>query len=604
MQRGYCKEGAGIMEIRTYLKTNLVLFDGAMGTYYAARNCRGAQHCELANLHNPAEIEAIHRAYAAAGCDAIKTNTFGANRLNYPGEDCAAIIHAGVELAKKAAGRAWVFADIGPITATDQEDLIEEYRYVVDLFLAEGVQNFIFETHARDTALHETAAHIREKCPEAFILFSFAAQPDGFTCAGELVQALLDRSRDDPNVDAAGINCVSSARHMVQMMDLLEVGELPFSVLPNAGYPTVVASRTYYHSDPDYFAQQMEALVAKGARILGGCCGTTPEHIAATALALRNRSRTVYATSAKPMQRQETSRGSRFWEALCDPGCRPFAVELDPPENTDLDKFLAGAQELKENGAAIITIADCPVARARMDSSLLACKLRRELQIEVLPHMTCRDRNLNATKALLLGLSAEQVDHVLVVTGDPIPTANRDEVKSVYNFNSRLLAGYISALRKTVLPKEFRIYGALNLNALNFHVQLRLAKEKEEKGMCALLTQPVLTPQAFENLKLARRELHTKILGGIFPIVSQRNAQFIHSEVSGILVDERIIRMYEGADREKGEALAEEISLEIGARIAPYVDGFYFMTPFGRTGLISRIMERFRQEGLDHFEAI
>ena len=586
------------MEIREYLKKHSLLFDGAMGTYYASRNHRPALHCEIANLREPGEIEAIHRAYRAAGCDAIKTNTFGANRLNYSDEDCAAIIDAGIAIAKKAAGRAWVFADIGPVAATGLDDPLEEYRFIVDRFLRLDVRNFLFETHLQDTALHEIAAYIKESCPDAFIIFSFAAQPDGFTIVGEQAQELLHRAAEDPNVDAAGINCVCGARHMTQMLDMLDTEGTILSVLPNAGYPTVVGGRTIYNAEPDYFARQMAVLAAKGARILGGCCGTTPEHIAATALAIQHMKRELPSNLPHSERKPKIDAHSRFWDALCNENKKPFAVELDPPENTELKKFIAGAKELQANGASIITIADCPVAKPRMDSSLLACKLRRELKVETLPHMTCRDRNLNATKGLLLGLSAEGVENVLVVTGDPIPTASRDEVKSVYNFNSRLLAGYISALKHTVLPEEFRIFGALNVNALNFHIQLELAKEKIEKGMCAFLTQPVLTQQAFDNLKLARQELDAKILGGIFPIVSQRNAQFIHSEVTGILVDERIIAMYGGLDRVQGEELAERICLDIGKKIAPYVDGFYLMTPFSRTGLVSRIMDRFRQEGL------
>jgi len=212
--------------------------------------------------------------------------------------------------------------------------------------------------------------------------------------------------------------------------------------------------------------------------------------------------------------------------------------------------------------------------------------------------MTCRDRNLNATKALLLGLSAEGVHNVLTVTGDPIPSADRDEVKSVFNFNSRMLARYITGLGETVLTTPFRVFGALNLNARNFSVQLRLAQKKEENGMVGFLTQPVLTAQALENLKLAHETLHGKILGGIIPVVSQRNALFMNSEVSGITVDQEIIDRYAGLDRAQGEELAVRISTTIAKEIAPYVDGFYLMTPFGRTGLMGRIMDEIRKENL------
>ncbi len=586
------------MNIREFLKERPLLFDGAMGTYYAARNHCQALHCELANLTAPGEIEAIHRAYRKVGCDAIKTNTFGVNRMNYTEEECLAVLNAGVAIANRAAEGAFVFGDIGPITLLGEESLFEEYRFIIDRLLANGISHFLFETHPQDFALHEAAAYIKERNPDAFILCSFAVQPDGFTIMGESAQALLHRAALDSNVDAAGINCVSGASHMIRMLDSLDTEGLVLSVLPNAGYPTVVGGRTLYNAEPAYYARQMAVIAAKGASILGGCCGTTPDHIAATALVLRNMNRILPEISHHPENKPKPYRESHFWDALCDPEQRPFAVELDPPETAEVKKFVAGAKELQTKGACVITIADCPVARPRMDASLLACKLTRELQIETLPHMTCRDRNLNAIKGLLLGLSAERVKNVLVVTGDPIPNACRDEVKSVYNFNSRLLAGYITALKQTVLPAQFHVFGALNVNAPNFHVQLEIAKEKVEKGVCGFLTQPVLTAQALENLKLARRELDAKILGGIFPIVSHRNAQFIHSEVTGIVVDPRIIDLYRGLDRAEGEALALRISTEIGRELAPYVDGFYLITPFNRTGLVAKIMERFRAEGL------
>jgi homocysteine S-methyltransferase len=287
-----------------------------------------------------------------------------------------------------------------------------------------------------------------------------------------------------------------------------------------------------------------------------------------------------------------------FWTALCDPARKPFAVELDPPENADVSKFMDGARKLQEYGANLITVADCPVARARIDSSLMACKIRRELSMDAMPHMTCRDRNLNATQALLLGLCAEGINKVLVVTGDPIPAANRDEVKSVYNFNSRKLIKYVDGLNQTVLPNPFRIFAALNVYVRNIGVQMDIALKKEQNGALAFLTQPVLSLEALKNIQIARETLRGKIIGGIMPVVSERNARFMNSEIAGITVDEKIIELYRGADRAKGEALAVEISTEIAGQIAPYVDGFYVITPFGRTGLIGRIIENIRKAGL------
>ena len=285
-----------------------------------------------------------------------------------------------------------------------------------------------------------------------------------------------------------------------------------------------------------------------------------------------------------------------FWEALCDPARRPFAVELDSPASADFSGFLNGARTLRDGGADLLTVADCPFASVRIDSSLSACRIRRELGTDVMPHLTCRDRNLNATQALLLGLCAEGIDNVLLVTGDPIPVENRGEIKSVYNFNSRGLISFVSKLNRERLPVPFHIFAALNVNAESFPIQLRLAKEKEANGAVGFFTQPILTDRALENLQLARSELRGKIVGGIFPIVSHRNARYLHDTVAGMAVDEKIIARYRGADRAESEALAVEISTEMAGRMTPFVDGYYLITPFSRTELIVRIMDQIRQE--------
>ena len=281
-------------------------------------------------------------------------------------------------------------------------------------------------------------------------------------------------------------------------------------------------------------------------------------------------------------------------------GQRVIAVELDSPKDADLTAYLEGARRLQAAGADLLTIADCPIARARMDSSLVACRVHRELGMNVLPHMTCRDRNLNATKALLLGLYAEGVREVLAITGDPIPTAERDEVKNVYQFNSRKLAQYIVSLagEGREMPAPITVFGALNLNARNFEVELRRAAEKLENGMSAFLTQPVLSAQAVENLKKARETLgeRAKILAGILPVVSQRNAIFMENEVNGIHVDDAIIQRFEGLDRAAGEELGLEVSVQAAKAAAPYADGFYLMTPFNRVALMERLIARLRTE--------
>ena len=589
------------MDIRQRIAQEPLLFDGGMGTYFSQKNHCPGSGCELANLSQPELISEIHREYLEAGAQAVKTNTFALNRPALQGDEELArrALEAGWQLATEAAAPygAFVFADIGPIACQSPEELREEYRWVADQFLALGAQNFLFETNAASTGLAETAEYIRTKAPEAFIVVTFAVQPDGFSREGCFASELLGGMGRCQAVDAVGFNCVCGARHMLELIRGLDHSGLTLALMPNAGYPIVVNNRTFYDGDPAYFAAQIAEMAGEGAAILGGCCGTTPAHIAqcAKALAEGKGIRTRSAELSKPESDREPLPQSPFWDKL-QRGERVFAVELDPPADATLDRFMAGAQELQRTGVDILTIADCPIARARMDSSLLACKVRRELGLDALPHMTCRDRNLNATKALLLGLCAEGIRNVLLVTGDPVPTAERDEVKSVYQFNSRKLAAFVSALGEQALPEPFHIFGALNVNAVNFDVQLNLAQEKLEKGMKGFLTQPVLTEQGFENLKRARRELPgAYLLGGIIPVVSARNARFMDSEINGINVDPKITQLYEGKNREEGEELAVRISSEIARQISPYVDGFYLMTPFQRTGLICRIIDEIRR---------
>lgn len=597
-----------MQDIREYLKKQKLLFDGGMGTYYMSLHRETERTCEAANVENPEYIREIHLNYMRAGSNAIKTNTFASNPLAYEGdyERLEKVLRAGCTVAKESASEyrkesgndVWVFASMGPMRGADEEITRNGYRRMADIFLDEQIDNFLFETLDRAEAVIEVSEYIRSRKPDAYIIMSFAVLPDGYTREGVYIQDLVDQVSRAGCADAVGMNCVSSALHLANVLEKLDTGDMTFSVMPNAGYPKIVNNRAYYDSDPEYFADQIMRMIGAGVSIAGGCCGTEPRFIGAVRRRLDGgedalpKVRVHGQRREQPAEAQE-DRDNGFWQKL-EAGKRVVAVELDPPLHTRGARFMSGAWAIKEAGADIITIADCPTARVRMDSSLLACKLHRELGIDVLPHMTCRDRNINATKALLLGLSMEGIRNVLVVTGDPIPTAERDEVKSVYQFNSRKLAGFISSLNRNELPDRFRIYGALNVNAKYFESQLSLAKQKVEQGVSCFLTQPVCSEAALENLKRAKDELDAKILGGIIPVVSSRNARFMNSEISGIRIDDCVAARYEGKDRDECTELAVETSLEIAEKIGPHCDGYYLITPFNRTDIMTRIMEGIR----------
>ena len=583
--------------VRELLAQGVLLFDGATGTALCAQSGEG-EAVERLCLTQPQRVLALHRAYLEAGCKAIKTNTFAAHvsLACENKDDQKTLIRAAYDLARRAgdAYDAAVFADIGP-APTDADSAAACYIAMAEQYLNVGATCFLFETMQSGEGLAEAAAHIKASCPDAWIMVSFAADADGFTRAGEQASALALQMSACGAVDAIGLNCICGAYHIRQLLSTLDVGDKLMSAMPNAGYPHVEEGRTYYDSAPAYYAQQVMECVKAGARIVGGCCGTTPEHIRQIARLLGTpmppRVRMGDEKAAQPPEKGCRSRILRRLEQ----GRRITLVELDPPRSADIGGFMEGARQLEQAGADAITIADCPIGRARMDSSLLACKLSRELGIEALPHMTCRDRNVNATKALLLGLSMENVHNVLAVTGDPIPTGDRGSVKSVYQFNSRVLAKFIRGLGESGEAEPFFVCGGLNINAMRFDLELERAKEKMDCGVSAFLTQPVLSEQAALHLERARDELRgVKLIGGLFPVVSEKNALFLQSEVHGITVDEAVVRAYAGLDRAQGEDMAVRLCREAASRISPFVDGYYIMTPFQRVELVCRVIRATR----------
>ena len=591
-----------MIDVRAHLARKPLLFDGGMGTYYKAKP---GTECEQGNLLDPAGVGKVHREYLAAGAEAIKTNTFGLPRMAAARQpDWQALARAGWKLAAEAAVEtgAAVFADLGPAPDTEAAPAGSIYMAVARCFVEQGAKNFLFETLSSDAGVLEAVQAVKAQVPDAFVLVSFAVLPDGYTREGMYSKDLVRRMTESGIVDAVGFNCVSAPGAMRTLVQQLGSTALPLSVMPNAGYPVVTRTQVKYQGKPEYFAKELARIAAEGVRILGGCCGTTPAHIAALRAALDSLPAVEKAAPAVQVSTPgapTVEKDDAFLRKL-NAGKKVIAIELDSPKDADLTNYLAGAKRLQAAGADLLTIADCPIARARMDSSLVACRVHRELGLCTLPHMTCRDRNLNATKALLLGLYAEGVREVLAITGDPIPTAERDEVKNVYQFNSRKLAQYIVSLagEGREMPSPMTVFGALNLNARNFEVELRRAGEKLENGMSGFLTQPVLSQQAVENLRRTRETLgeRAKILAGIMPVVSQRNAIFMENEVNGIHVAEDIIEAFAGLDREQGEALGLEISLKMAREALPYADGFYLMTPFNRVALMERLIARLKTE--------
>jgi len=588
------------MDVKDYIKYKApLLFDGAMGTLYAAQpGCEG-KRVEAANIAEPERIMAIHAAYLAAGSKAIKTNTFSLGADVAQGlEDYAfSLIDAACDIALEAAKEydAFVFADMGPAPLGARLSPAENYIAQAERFAAKGINCFLLETLSSDSGVAEFGSWLKERLENSCLIVSYAVGPDGYTHEGFTGRELLERTCRLKTVDAVGLNCFMGPYHMLQYINSLPPLALPLSVMPNSGYPTVRGKHAVYGGSPAYFADNMQRALGSGAAIIGGCCGTKPAHISALREALSGEKSILPAGEKKSGSMSVSFDRENILREKLESGQRIIAVEYDPPTNDDVSVFLDGVQSLSAAGADAVTIADCPVGVPRVDSSLMACRLKRELGLEVIPHMACRDRNLNAAKALLMGLSSQGVHNVLLITGDPMPSGTRNEVKSVFNCNSRKLAKYVQSLYPQNVSVPFQIFGALNLNVRNFDIQLAMAQEKEANGVNCFLTQPVLSEQAFENLKKARAVLKSKILGGIYPVVSYRNAVFMNNEIAGINVSDEIAELYRELDREQAEELACSISLRIAKEIEPYTDGVYIMVPFNRTALVSRIIKGIKE---------
>ena len=269
-----------------------------------------------------------------------------------------------------------------------------------------------------------------------------------------------------------------------------------------------------------------------------------------------------------------------------------IALEIDPPADTDIRFFMDSAKRMQSLGVDAITIADNPFARARADSAIIACKLARETGMRVIPHLTCRDRNLNSLKSAMLGLSIEGIDAVLAVTGDPVQEEDRLRIRSLAGFSSLEFARTISEWNKTDFAHPFTIGGALNVNARNFQAELERAIRKAEAGVSVFFTQPIISDDAAQNLQRARDVLpqETQILGGILPVVSYKNALFMNENLNGITVSPEITELYRDATKERAGELAVSVSLDIMENISTSVDGYYLITPFKRIDIIESIV--------------
>lgn len=606
------------MRIQDYLKEHILLTDGAMGTYYDQLYGGEDGMAEVANLSHPERIFEIHRSYVESGARLLRTNTFALNessvRQTLP--DCKDVrayieenLKAAVSLARKAASecqeKVFVAADIGPIAVTGEEDHSrEEYRWLIDLFLEAGVDLFVLETFSHSAPVIDMADYIKKKAPDSFVLGQFSVNPTGYSQMGKSVNHIFQVGGQSDSLDGIGLNCSIGASHMLKFLNRVEMPVDKFvSALPNGGYPQILRGKMRYPDSAAYFGDMLEKMLPLGVNILGGCCGTTPDYIGKIKERIEGKKPAVKKEQLREPKETVTKKRTYPLMEKMNGGKKIIAVELDPPFNEDITKFMEGAYTLKEKGVNVITIADSPMARSRADALLVAAKLKREVGITVLPHFTCRDRNRISVRSSILGAYLNEIRDMLLVTGDPVGPADKDNTKGVFDFNSIRMMEFLNDMNEEHFSKEpICIGGALNQNSASLEVLIKRTEKKIKAGASFFLTQPMYDEESIARIATIKEQLDTKILCGIMPLVSYRNAMFIKNEMPGIHVPEEVAAQYSPEmTKEEAEEVAVRISLNLMRKMKNVTDGYYFMVPFNRVSLIGRIIDEIKSEDPEGF---
>lgn len=591
------------MNIREYLKKSKLIADGSFGTYYSQKY-KTVDIPEYANITAPQRISEIHTEYINSGAKLIRTNTFASNTysLDCSIEQVKENIKAAYKIAKGAVEQSgkeiFIAGNIGPVPAVFQPDfeaVEEEYYQIAKTFIDEGADILCFETFTQSEHIMPAIKRIKEEC-NPFIIVQFCVNQYGYSEAGESAERLVSETAFSKCVDAVGLNCGVGPAHMQQILSRINLNNNCFvTAMPNAGYPLLVRNRVKYADNPIYFASKVNDMALLGADIIGGCCGTTPDYIREVAKTV-DLTPTVKSdeTSANNENEKPVIKKSFFRNAdgtIKDK--KLIAVELAPPFGADDKKLLEAAHMLKGLGVDVLTFPDSPSGRTRIDSVLMAQKVKNVTGFEVMPHICCRDKNAIAMRSTFLGASINGINNFLIITGDPIPVMARQVVKSVFNFDSVGLMRIADEMNSEALKDSPLTYGgAINQSRRRIESEIKRVQKKMEAGAEFFLTQPVFTAEDAERLRRVKEETGARILCGIMPLVSRKNALFMKNEISGVNVTDEVIERYpENAGREEGENVGVELAKEMIAATRDFADGYYFSFPFNRTYLLKRIIQ-------------
>lgn len=607
-------------EFRKKLQAKIIVADGAMGTMLYAKGVFINRCFDELNLSAPQLVKEIHQEYVRAGAEVIESNTFGGNRVRLGAfgfaEKLHAINEAGVKLAREAAGgRAFVAGAMGPL-GTQIEPLgpmsfaeaRATFREQADSLIRAGIDLMIIETFYELDEVREAILAAREAAgPEMVIVAQVTVNDDGSLRDGTDT-ATFARVLDELPLDVIGINC--SAGPKVALETIEKLGSLtgkPMSAMPNAGLPATVEGRNIYLCSPEYMAQYARRFLLAGVRIIGGCCGTTPEHIKQICSEVRSLQPVQHRTASaiveegkaevKRLAKVPVAAKSQLGSKLAAGKFVAF-VEILPPRGVDASKEIAGARLCKENGIDCINVPDGPRASARL-SAEVTCHLIQQAGIEAVLHFCCRDRNILSMQSSLLGANAIGVRNLICITGDPPRMGTYPDATAVFDVDSIGLTNIVNNLNQGLdiggnpigSQTALLIGVGANPGALNMDEELRRFAWKVEAGAEYVVTQPVFDLDLLEAFLAKTAHYKLPIIAGIWPLTSYRNAEFMVNELRVPVPKQYMERMRTADSAEKARAEGIAIAQDMTARVRNLVQGVQLSAPFGRYEMAVQVAE-------------
>jgi homocysteine S-methyltransferase len=618
------------MNLLEILSQKTLLADGAMGTMLHARGVSFAKCFDELNITNPAAVADIHREYIEAGARLILANTFGANRykLSKHGlqDHLSEINRAGVELARRAVAASYkdnvlVAGDVGPLGVriapygrVKPEEARAAFAEQIQALADAGVDLIVIETmsdlYEIQEAIKAAKSVVRaDRDLPLPVVASVTFTRDDRTLLGD-DPVKVARKIKEAGADVIGVNCSGGPSQLLRILKQMKhaAPDGLFWVKPNAGWPEQVGGRIMYPADADYFGDYALSFRAAGANIVGGCCGTTPQHISAMKKALETtpiQTSEVFETSEvseadtsdieQPTQLAQKLAAGKF--AIC--------VEMDPPRGLSTHKLLAGASLLYDAGADVINVADSPMARMRMSAWAVCDLVQRKIGVETTLHFPTRGRNLLRVQGDLLAAHAIGLRNIFVVMGDPTSIGDYPEATDNYDL---VPSGLVKLIKQGFnmgvdhsgtsigQPTNFFVGAALNLCPKDMDNEVKNLNRKIKAGADFFLTQPIYRPTDGPNLIEAYEAKHGKlnkpILAGILPLVSAKHANFLHHEVPGVFIPEEALKKIESTDNtESGVKVGVELAVELIGQIKGWASGVYFMPQFHRYDMVAEIIE-------------